>query len=148
MTTYKGFFKPRNANKYSGTLPIIYRSSWELSLMRWCDNNNQVLKWGSESVIIPYYCEVDKKYHRYYPDFIVTFKNEGTYLIEIKPKQYTKAPKPSSTGKLTRRYLREALEYSRNYSKWNAAKKYAEQRGYKFQVWTEDTLKVLGIPII
>lgn len=148
MTTYKGYFKPRNPNKYSGTLPIIYRSSWELALMNWCDMNNNVLKWGSESVIIPYYCEVDKKYHRYYIDFNIHFKKEGIYLIEIKPKQQTKIPNKSKTGQLTKRYLREALEYSRNYSKWQAAKKYAERRGYKFQVWTEDTLRILGIPII
>jgi hypothetical protein len=116
--------------------------------MRWCDQNDKVLSWGSESVIIPYYNETDKKYHRYYVDFNINFKGEGTYLIEIKPKAKLLVPKKCQSGKLTRRYLREVLEYGQNYAKWKAAQKYAGERGYKFQVWTEDTLKNLGILII
>ena len=87
--TYHGHYTPKKPDKYSGSLPIIYRSSWELGLMKWCDNNAKVLSWGSESVIIPYYNEVDKKYHRYYVDFNISFKDIGTYLIEIKPKSAT-----------------------------------------------------------
>ena len=146
--TYKGHYTPHKAEKYSGSMPIVYRSSWELGLMKWCDQNDKVLSWGSESVIIPYYNEADKKYHRYYVDFNISFKNEGIYLIEIKPKNKLLVPKKCQTGKVTKRYLREVLEYGQNYSKWKAAQKYANDHGYKFQVWTEDTLKNLGILII
>ena len=35
-----------------------------------------------------------------------------------------------------------------NTSKWEYAKEYAKDRGWKFEIWTEDTLKSKGIRII
>ena len=89
---YKGKFYPRNPSKYKGdTTDIIYRSSWELKFMKYCDNNPNVLEWGSEEVVIPYRSPLDGKVHRYYVDFYIkvrTTKNEiKKYLIEIKPKK-------------------------------------------------------------
>ena len=53
--TYKGKFSPKNYKKYKGDrTKIIYRSSWELRFMKWLDHNNNVLSWGSETVIVPY----------------------------------------------------------------------------------------------
>lgn len=148
MITYKGYYNPQNKEKYQGSLPIIYRSSWELSLMIWCDKNANILEWKSESIIIPYYNEIDKKYHKYYIDFSIKFKNNETYLIEIKPEKQTIAPIKCKSGKITKKYLMEVLEYNKNCSKWIAAKKFAEEKGYNFQIWTENTLKHLGIKLL
>ena len=86
---YKGKFTPKNKSKYEGDpTNIIYRSLWERQCFRWCDENPKVKAWSSEEVVIPYYYEVDKKYHRYFVDLkIVT--EEKTILVEIKPEKET-----------------------------------------------------------
>ena len=35
-----------------------------------------------------------------------------------------------------------------NRDKWEAANKFAEHNGWKFQVWTEETLKNLNIKVL
>ena len=38
MATYKGFFKPKNPQKYNGDpTNIIYRSRWELKFMMYLE---------------------------------------------------------------------------------------------------------------
>lgn len=147
MKTYKGYYRPKNPHKYKGTIPIIYRSSWEYAVMKWLDEQSAILSWGSESIVIPYYCEIDKKIHRYFVDFDFTHKNGQTYLVEIKPEKYTIPPvKPKERA--SRKYLKEVIEWQKNTAKWISAKKWSEDRGYKFQVWTQHTIKRLGIKII
>lgn len=146
-SSYKGLYNVKNLSKYFGTQPVIYRSTWEASFMKWCDENPNVTKWGSESIVIPY-LSIDNKYHRYFIDFNVTFNNGETYLIEIKPKKKTVPPKLPLSGRKTKRYIIEDFEYKKNVCKWVAAKKFAEKRNMKFKVWTEDTLKENGILII
>ena len=68
--THKGRYRVANPSKYRGDInDIIYRSSWELKFMKWCDNNTSVLEWGSETMIIPYKSPVDSKVHRYFVIF-------------------------------------------------------------------------------
>ena len=65
MATYKGFFKPKNPQKYRGDpTNIIYRSGWELKLMLYLDEHKDVVNWGSEELIIPYRSPIDGKVHR------------------------------------------------------------------------------------
>ena len=95
--SYKGRYKPVNPKKYRGDYSqVIYRSLWERKLMVYCDNNNAVLEWGSEEVIIPYRSPWDGKIHRYFPDFYMKVKqSNGTtkkFIIEVKPKYQTKPP--------------------------------------------------------
>ena len=40
------------------------------------------------------------------------------------------------------------MTFVKNESKWKAATKYCEDRGYHFEIWTEDTLKGLGIRLL
>jgi hypothetical protein len=40
------------------------------------------------------------------------------------------------------------LTYIKNQSKWQAAEQFAAARGWKFVIWTEDTLKAMGIKIL
>ena len=44
-----------------------------------------------------------------------------------------------------KRFNKEAKTYLTNREKWRAAQAYAERHGIKFAVWTEKSLKVLGV---
>ena len=143
MGTYKGKYRVVNTHKYRGDLNnVIYRSQWEKACFLWCDRNSNIREWSSEEVIIPYYYDVDKKYHRYFMDLKFTTTEGKTFLIEIKPEKQTKVPKNPNRSK---RYISEALAYVKNQNKWQAANEYALDRGWHFQIWTENELRSLGI---
>jgi hypothetical protein len=145
MKSYKGFFKPKNPNKYKGdSSNIIYRSRWELKFMMYLDERKEVISWGSEEVVIPYRSPIDGRIHRYFTDFIVTkINNEGikeTAIIEIKPLKQTKPPKIQS--KITKQYITEVKTWGVNEAKWKAATAYCKDKGWTFHIFTE---KELGI---
>jgi hypothetical protein len=143
---YKGRYKIKNPRKYKGNpTQVVFRSLWERQVFRWCDNENSVLQWSSEEIIIPYRCKTDNRVHRYYPDVYIKTK-QGEYLIEIKPKKETNPPRNGS--RKTKKYLNEVMTYIKNTSKWDAAKDYCADRGYTFQIWTEETLTSMGIKIL
>ena len=145
--SYKGKWRPKNRDKYDGDpTKIMYRSLWERQSFRWCDNNSDIKSWSSESVVVPYKSATDGKMHRYFVDLKITFNNGNTVLVEIKPKRQTKPPKKKA--RVTRRYMSEVMTYSTNISKWTFAEEYAKDRGWEFQIWTEDTLKDLGIKLL
>jgi hypothetical protein len=140
---YKGKFHPKNPIKYKGDpTNIIYRSLWEMRFMRYLDQHPSVINWASEEVIIPYISPVDKRVHRYFPDFWVRMKSsDGTInnvLIEIKPSGQTKIPQRPE--KLTRKFINEARTYSVNQAKWKAAQEFCKDRNWQFKVLTEKEL--------
>lgn len=144
---YKGKYKLKNPNKYIGdTSNIVYRSHWERQCFRWCDDNPKVKKWSSEELVIPYRCATDNKVHRYFVDLLIKFENGKVYCIEIKPKSQTTLPKKGK--KNTKRFLNETLTYAKNESKWKAAKSFCDDKGWHFAIWTEDTLKSIGIKLL
>ena len=144
---YKGRFKPTNPTKYKGDHSnIIYRSLWERQFFRWCEANDEVVRWSSETVVIPYRCKTDNKMHRYFMDCKVKFKNGKTYLIEIKPECQVLPPVKGKKRK--DKFLKEVLTYGKNQSKWEQAEKYAKNRGWEFRIFTEKTLKSLGIRLL
>lgn len=144
---YKGKWKPKNLEKYEGNpFKITYRSLWERQAFKWCDENPKIRSWSSEEVTVPYILKTDGKRHNYFPDLKITYTNGKTSLIEIKPKKQTKPPKVKS--RKTPRYIKEVYAYGMNTSKWEYAKEYANDRGWGFEIWTEDTLKSKGIRII
>jgi hypothetical protein len=79
-------------------------------------------------------------------DAKIEFTDGRVLLVEIKPKKESQPPK--NPGKKTRKYITEVMTYAKNISKWEAADAYALDRGWKFEVWTEETLKGLGIKIL
>jgi len=144
---YSGRYPVKNPGKYEGDYTkVYYRSLWELQVFKWCESNEQVIKWNSEETVIPYRCKTDNKIHRYFVDVKVKLTNGTTYLIEIKPKKETTPPKQPS--KKTKKYITEVMTYVKNQSKWDAAEEYCMTRGWKFVVWTEDTLRGMGIKIL
>lgn len=145
VKTYKGYFKPINPKKYRGDpTNIIYRSSWELRLMVYLDKHPDVLQWGSEELVIPYRSPLDGRVHRYFTDFWVKMKNQSgkieTVVIEVKPYKQTQEPTPQK--KMTKSYLYEVKTWAINKSKWDAAKKYCDNRGWKFMIMTEHELGI------
>ena len=138
---YKGKFRPSNRQKYKGDITnIIYRSLWERNFMRYCDENKDIVEWGSEELIVPYISPLDNKQHRYFPDFYIKTKNGDKFMVEIKPKKFTKPPKPKK--RITKAYIHETKEWHRNQAKWKAARNVCEKLGWKFQIITEDHLKM------
>lgn len=113
---------------------------WERRFMKYCDTNISVLKWSSEELVIPYFSPVDRKMHRYYPDFLITVSNKDgikkTIVVEVKPKRECKAPKKKT--KITPRYLQEMKTWSVNEAKWKYAKEFCKDRGWEFKIVTED----------
>jgi len=144
--TYKGKFRTKNPEKYRGDINnIVYRSLWELRFMKWCDLNDSVQEWGSETVIVPYISPVDRKIHRYFVDFYIKIKNKtGTiqkYLIEIKPERFTKPP--AIPQRKTKKFIDEVFQYGVNEAKWKAAFEFCQDRNMKFMVLTEKDLGII-----
>tara|TARA_Y100001937_G_scaffold54498_1_gene75144 strand:+ start:2344 stop:2784 length:441 start_codon:yes stop_codon:yes gene_type:complete len=145
--SYKGKYKIKRPEKYAGDASnVVFRSLWERNAFRWCENNPKIKLWNSEGVVIPYKCSIDKKLHRYFVDLLIEMDNKKVYLVEIKPKSQTVPPVKKS--RKTKRYINEAMTFSRNQDKWTAADKFAKHNGWEFQVWTEETLRNLGIKIL
>lgn len=141
--SYKGRFIPSNPKKYEGDCTnIIYRSLWEKTVFKFLDENPNVVAWSSEELVVPYISPIDGRPHRYYPDVIVKIRiNTGhikTRMIEIKPKAQTVEPK--SQKRKTRRYITEVMTWGVNSAKWSAAREYCKNRGWEFQIMTEDQI--------
>ena len=142
---YSGLYKPLNPKKYRGNpTNIVYRSLWEKKYMKYCDSTPSILEWGSEEIAIPYRSPIDKRVHRYYPDFYIKVREKSgkisKYIVEIKPKKQTKPP--YGKDKRTAAYKREALTFAKNRAKWVAAEDVCEDRQMKFLILTEDHLAV------
>lgn len=140
----QGIYKPINAHKYKGKGYAIYRSSYELKFFKWCDGNHRVLEWGSENFVIPYLNPIDSKYHRYFVDNYVKIQLDNNvvekYLIEIKP--FKQTLKPSKGNKRNTTFIYEARTYVQNCAKWDAAKAFCDQKGFKFLIITENELNI------
>jgi hypothetical protein len=140
---YKGKYVVKNITKYIGDpTKVIYRSLWERRFMVFCDTNEKIQRWSSESVVVPYVSPVDKKPHRYFVDFIVEYLDKSgkqiTSLIEIKPKK--QCAEPTRKKRVTKSFIKEMMRWEVNQAKWTSATKYAEQRGWDFKILTEDDL--------
>ena len=136
----QGIFVPKNQDKFIGS-KAVYRSGLELKFFRFCDDNPNVLEWGSENIIVPYISPLDNRAHRYYVDNYIAIK-EGTqvvkYLVEIKPSKQTKPP----TTKYRKRQhlIYEQKQYVINKAKWKAAKQFCRKKGFTFIILTEKEL--------
>ena len=134
------FYVVKNVDKYVGDITnVYYRSSWELSAFKFCDNNPNVLKWSSEEIVIPYSrpSETGVKVSKYFPDLYMEYINaDGTLckdLIEIKPVKQT-VPSKSRNPK-TKMY--ENSVHFKNELKWEAARNWCVGKGITFRLLTE-----------
>ena len=138
----EGVFHPMYKDKYKGSFPIIYRSSWELGMFRFLDRSSACVSWGSESTVVQYFFQ--GKAHRYFIDLTATMKTKDgikKFLIEIKPYRQTIPPVPSPK-KSKKTVITENFNYEKNMAKWQAAREYARVKGCEFIIFTE---KDIGI---
>ena len=137
----QGSYKVKNPDKYIGVGAPRFRSSWELSVMKMCDENPAIEHWASESVKIPYRDPLTGKATIYVPDFLVVFVDKNgkkkAELWEIKPSN--QAIK-ESVGK--NKY--NQAQYIKNVVKWEAAKNWCKQNNVQFRIITEKDLYHTG----
>lgn len=94
--------------------------------MKYLDDNADVSVWSYEKVVIEYISNArTKKLRKYYPDFLVIYRDGRTELIEIKPKR-----------KLDQLIIKK---------KTSAATVWCEANGIIYKILTEIELKELGI---
>lgn len=132
----QGQYKPVNPEKYVGTYPIIFRSSWEFKVMQLFDTNPNFISWASESLKIPYTNPFTGKYTVYVPDFVVTYVdakgNQKVEIIEVKPAKETFLEQAKSQ--------KAKAAVALNTFKWAAAQAFAKHHGMTFRVMTEGNI--------
>ena len=130
----KGKYAVENPEKYIGIGTPTYRSSWELTFMKFCDHNPSVYQWASESIKIPYRDPLTGKATVYIPDFFIVYmdKNHKKHaeLIEIKPANQMLIEKVGKNPY-------NQAQFVRNQVKWKMANIWAAQNGCKFRVINE-----------
>ena len=136
----QGNYQVQNPSKYVGKGTPRFRSGWEHAFMRFCDNNNNIMQWASESIVIPYRHPLTGKMTNYIPDFLITYKTRSNTLkaelIEIKPKKHSVIESKSSAN--------ERAIVAVNYAKWASAQKWCQKNGLTFRVVTEDDMFAKG----
>jgi len=143
MYKYKqGVYKVKNKEKYLGTKDPRYLSSYELKFFQWADRSKSVTKWGAEVVVVPYFNEPKDRNARYIVDIYLEYVDKNgkvqRELIEIKPLAQALPPKRGKKRKDI--YENEVLTYIQNQNKWQAATDYANERGWKFRILTENSI--------
>lgn len=138
----KDVYKIKNPEKYVGSKVPVYRSSWELTFMTFCDNNPSVQEWSSEPVRIPYRDPLTGKHTVYVPDFLISYVDKNmkkhVELIEIKPANQMVKERVG-----TNPY--NQAQYVKNQAKWAAAGQWCQQQGVKFRVINEHDIFHNGI---
>jgi len=136
MKFHQGFYKVKNEQKYVGNRSPRYRSGWELTFMRMCDNHPSVIQWASEPVRIPYKHPFTGKMSMYVPDFMMVYVNKKgkkiAEMVEIKPKKQTTLESIKSQ--------QDKVNYLINRAKWLAAGEWAKRKGIRFRVLNEDSI--------
>lgn len=130
---YKTKFLPKNIKKYIGDhSKIVCRSLWERNVCKFCDENDSILRWSFEEIVIPYVNPLDEKVHNYFPDFLIEFKNNDgvqKWLVEVKPKKQTYLKENASK--------KEKITWITNQAKWKAAENYCQKHNITFKLITE-----------
>ena len=133
----QGPYTVKNPQKYIGKHVPRYRSGWELTFMTFCDNNDSVLYWASESIKVPYRHPLTGKPTIYVPDFFVVYKNKRgqqiAEVVEIKPKKQSLIESKKASAK-------DRAIVAVNHAKWAAATAYCKMNGLMFRVITEDDI--------
>ena len=144
---HQGLYTPNNPDKYVGDPNnIIYRSSLEKKFCFYCDNNDQIIKWGCETIIITYN-DFEGKVHKYYPDFYmeVIYPNSlklDKFIIEVKPYSETLMPTYPNSPTLSRmrNFEYQLKMYRKNIFKWSKAVEWCKNRDMTFKIITEKNL--------
>ena len=166
---HQGNYIPKNKDKVlklNSQGGVYYRSSWEIRVMTWLDNNPNITKWGAECMAIPYQLthfekngDINVKNHCYYPDFYYEIKNKDgsikKVVAELKPmKEFLMVQKlqemklsiPENANlKKLRNFEYDLKMAQKNSEKWKTMIQFCDKKGWEFIVITEDILKKLGL---
>lgn len=133
----KDVYRIKNPEKYVGKKDPLYRSSWEMTFMIFCDNNPSIQEWASEPVKIPYRDPLTGKQTVYVPDFLIVYVDKNlkkhAELIEIKPANQALKERVGKNPY-------NQAQYVKNMAKWGAANQWASNHGLKFRVITENDI--------
>jgi len=104
----------------------MFRSSYELMVHIWLDENDSIREYNYEPFSIPYYDSEGKKRY-YFPDFLIFFveAEKRPLLLEVK-NDY-------------------AMQFEININKHNAATEYAQGNGMDYALWLNDDVLVLEV---
>lgn len=133
----QGKFEPKNPEKYIGNKMPTYRSGWEFTFMKFCDENPSVIQWASEAIKIPYRNPLTGKQTIYVPDFFIAYGdksgNQKVELIEVKPANQTLKEKVG-------RNKTNQAQWVVNQAKWEAARAWCKQKKITFRIITENEI--------
>lgn len=140
---HQGTYEIQNWDKYTGTKNPRYLSSYELHFFKWADRSPAVVCWSAEQVVVPYFNPVKKRNARYLVDIYFKYYDRNGVLheclAEIKPLEQCKPP-VKTKGKSEKTYTHQVLTWMVNDAKWEAAKAYANARGWEFRIITQNSL--------
>lgn len=132
----QGKYTLQNPKKYVGKGEPRYRSGWEFAFFQFCDNNDNVLEWASEAIVIKYRHPFTGKITNYVPDVFMRYRTKNnkvcTELVEIKPKKQSVIE-----GRMSEK---QKMVVAVNYAKWEAAKAWCKRAGIVFRVVTEEQM--------
>ena len=77
----QGRYAILNPDKYIGNSTPKYRSGWELTFMRFCDNHPGVINWASESLRIPYINPFTGKQTTYFRRFCRVYQQREWWSL-------------------------------------------------------------------
>lgn len=125
---------PKKFSKCKEKEPVIARSGLEMKFIQYLENQSTIKGWVSEAIAIPYFSRLDNKQANYYPDFIIENIDGHKTIVEVKPYQQTKKPKPSDSIWLKQQWIK-------NTDKWKACLDFAKEHDMKFILVTENFFK-------
>ena len=133
----QGKFNLKNPTKYVGNKTPTYRSGWEFTFMKFCDEHPSVSQWASEAIRIPYRHPLTGKQTIYVPDFFIAYVDatgkQHAELIEVKP---TSQVSMENAGRSRHNKAHVVL----NQAKWEAARAYCKQNNILFRIVTEEDI--------
>jgi hypothetical protein len=115
---------------FRGATSVPFESTLERDFLRRCESNISVLDVIAQPVAIPFQGQNGQTYF-YTPDYLLYYRlGSHSYmdypkplLVEVKPKEQWK--------KHWRTWL----------PKWKAARRYAKEQGWRFQIWDESRIR-------
>lgn len=133
----QGKFTPKNPDKYVGGKTPTYRSGWEFTFMKFCDENPNITQWASEAIKIPYRNPLTGKQTIYVPDFFITYLDKSgkqrVELIEVKPAN-------QSFKEQLGKSKHNQAHWVVNQAKWASARAWCKQNNVNFRIITEQDI--------
>jgi endogenous inhibitor of DNA gyrase (YacG/DUF329 family) len=114
---FNTFYKTGFFHSVKAKCDIWYRSGFEKCIYEKIENDQNIVTYLPEPFIIKYFYTSQGQNRNYLPDVMCFYQNAVVKLIEFKPEY-------------------KLLE-QKNIDKFAAARKYCEEKGMTFEVWTE-----------